>query len=227
MKKKIEIRETGNANYTIREIEREDGTVEQTRVITGTAIVFNRESQVLDEYGERFVEIIKPEAATKEFLRSQDIKLNLLHDRDTTFARSNHGKGNLKLTVDNEGVKFEVEVPKCDLGDRALELVRAGVYSGCSFEFYPKDYQISERETADGKQTVITHTAFESISALTIALDPAYLQTSVSARELADKTPQAQERREKAEKHRQRELEIAKAQDFLRRQELENITFNL
>ena len=53
--------------------------------------------------------------------------LNLLHDRESTIGRWNKGKGNLKLSVDDEGVHFEIEAPKCDLGDRALEMVKAGV----------------------------------------------------------------------------------------------------
>ena len=47
--------------------------------ICGRAICFNAESQVLDEYGQTFREVIAPEAATMEFLNTQDIKINMLH----------------------------------------------------------------------------------------------------------------------------------------------------
>ena len=154
----------------------------QSRTIYGTAIVFNRESQVLDDWGERFREIILPEAATMAFLNSQDIKLNLLHDRKTTIARCNKGAENssLRLSVDDNGVNFEFDAPRCDLGDRALELVRTGVYSGCSFEFYPQDYE----KKVDGDKVTIIHRSFAAITSLTIGLDPAYQQTSVNVREL-------------------------------------------
>ena len=109
----------------------------ESRTITGTAIVFNAESELLDDWGKRFREVIKPEACSMEFLNSQDIKMNLLHEREMAIARSNKGVGNLRLSVDERGVNFEFEAPRCDLGDRALELIRAGVYTGCSFEFYP------------------------------------------------------------------------------------------
>lgn len=214
--KKREIRTTP-CKLSVREIQREDGTTEESRTITGTAIVFNKPSQVLDDWGDKYIEYIAPSCCTREFLDSQDIKLNLLHDRDQTIGRCNRGEGNMKLTVDKEGVHFEIKAPKCDLGDRALELVKAGVYSGCSFEFRPKDYTLKETKDKDGKDLCeITHTAFESISALTIAMDPAYTQTAVSARELDKKTPEYKSREQQEAKRLARQREIANAEARIR-----------
>ena len=184
---KREIR-TIDCKLSVREAE---GSQEgESRTITGTAIVFNAESEVLDDWGEKFREVILPEAATMEFLNSQDIKMNMLHDRKLTIARANKGVGTLRLSVDERGVNFEFEAPKCDIGDRCLEMVRRGDYSGCSFEFYPKDYEV-ERE---GDNVKITHHSFEFISAITIGMDPAYRQTSVNAREMGkDNTHEAEE----------------------------------
>lgn len=152
--------------------------------ISGRAICFNAESQVLDEYGQTFREVIAPEAATMEFLNTQDIKINMLHSRELTFGRAKRGmSGNARLSVDREGVNFEVDVPNCDLGIRARELTKAGVYDGCSFEFWPDQYDIEERE---GKVPLVRHTHFRAITALTLGMDPAYLQTSLHARELLD-----------------------------------------
>lgn len=173
----------------------------ESRTITGTAIVFNAESELLDDWGKRFREVIKPEACSMEFLNSQDIKMNLLHEREMAIARSNKGVGNLRLSVDERGVNFEFEAPRCDLGDRALELIRAGVYTGCSFEFYPQDYDVTER----GEDVVITHTKFRAITALTIGMDPAYKQTSVNARELYDQTPAGKAEKQAEEERKQRE----------------------
>lgn len=167
----------------VREHVREDGTKEPSRTIYGRAIVFNKVFEYEDWWGDKYRETIKPSACTKEFLESQDIKLNLLHKRDMSIARSNCGVGNLRISVNNEGVDFEFEAPNCDLGDRALELVRNGVYSGCSFEFLPKDYECKKLKE-DGKTVYeINHTAFEKVSALTIAMDPAYKETTVDCRE--------------------------------------------
>lgn len=221
--RKREIR-TVACKLAVREIKREDGTTEESRTITGTAIVFNKPSQVLDDWGDKFVEYIAPSCATREFLDSQDIKLNLLHERDMTIGRCNRGEGNMKLTVDDEGVHFEVEAPKCDLGDRALELVKAGVYSGCSFEFMPKDYELKETKDADGNELCeITHTAFESLSALTIAMDPAYTQTSCEARELDKKTPEYHKREQEEAKRLARLREVAGAKARSRNRIINNL----
>jgi HK97 family phage prohead protease len=165
--------------------------------------VFDAESEVLDDWGYRFREVIKPEACTMEFLNSQDIKMNMLHDRELTLARCNKGTGSLRLSVDEKGVNFEFEAPKCDIGDRCLEMVRRGDYSGCSFEFWPEDYDVEERE--GGNDVKITHKKFRALTGLTIGLDPAYRQTSVNARELYDETPAGKKAKEEAEAQRQRE----------------------
>lgn len=171
------------ATMQVREIVREDGSKEPSRTICGRAIVFNKPFEYEDYWGDKYRETIAPESCKKEWLDTQDIKLNLLHNREASIARSNCTQGNLRYSVDEEGVNFEFEAPKCDLGDRALELVRSGVYTGCSFEFYPKDYECKKNE-ADGQVTYeITHKAFEKLTAFTIAMDPAYKETNVDCRE--------------------------------------------
>jgi hypothetical protein len=184
----------------------------ESRTIVGTAIVFNAESEVLDDWGYKFREVIKPEACTMEFLNSQDIKMNMLHSRDLTLARANKGEGSLRLSVDEKGVHFEFEAPKCDIGERCLEMVRRGDYSGCSFEFYPEEYDVEERE--GGKDVKIIHKKFRALTALTIGLDPAYKQTSVNAREMWEHTPGgqaalAEEKRLEEEKKREEQERIA------------------
>ena len=187
--------------------EQAEGQEGESRTICGRAIVFNSESELLDDFGMSFREIIQPEAVTMEFLQTQDIKLNMLHDRKQTVARWNKGKGSLRLSLTPEGLDFEFEAPKCDLGDRCLEMVRRGDYSGCSFEFYPKDYDVIER--GNGKKDVLVrHKSFAKLTALTIGLDPAYTATSVNARELYDNTPEGKAaietaKREQEEKERE------------------------
>ena len=167
----------------VREHVREDGTKEPSRTIYGRAIVFNKVFEYEDYWGDKYRETIKPSACTKEFLESQDIKLNLLHKREMSIARSNCGVGNLSYSVSDEGVDFEFEAPNCDLGDRALEMVRSGVYTGCSFEFYPKDYECKKKEENGVTVYEINHTGFEKLTAFTIAMDPAYKETTVDCRE--------------------------------------------
>ncbi len=181
-KNKMEVRTTAR-RLSVREAEGE----EKADVIEGVAIVFGKEYRMTDCYGDTYVERIAPSAVTEEWLKTQDVKLNLLHDRKLTVARCDHGSGSLEVWVEKDGVHFRFEAPQCDLGERAVALVRSGVYSGCSFEFYPCDYTVEEGKDKDGHtMTVVTHTSFEQLDALTIAMDPAYKETSVSVRELRE-----------------------------------------
>lgn len=150
-------------------------------IIGGTAIVFNSLSEVLDDWGERFREIILPDACTADFLGSQDVKLNLLHEREMTIARCNKGVGSLRLMVDEEGVNFELEAnTESPIVAHAVAMIADGTYSGCSFEFEPMDYDIGE--TPEG-EVLITHKKFKRVTAITIGMDPAYSATNVNVRE--------------------------------------------
>ena len=178
--------------------------------ICGRAIVFNSESRVIDEHGQTFREVIAPEACSREFLDTQDVKINMLHSRELTFGRAKRGiSGNARLIVSREGVDFEVDVPNCDLGIRARELTKAGVYDGCSFEFWPDQYEIQDRES---KIPVVRHTKFRAITAMTLGMDPAYLHTSLSVREMLDtetEEEKAERERKEAEEAEKREAEEA------------------
>jgi HK97 family phage prohead protease len=209
--KKREIR-TIDCQLSVREAQ--GGQEGESRTITGRAIVFNAESEVIDDWGERFREVILPEAVTMEFLNTQDVKMNMLHERELTIARCNKGQGTLRMAVDEQGVTFEFEAPKCDIGDRCLEMVRRGDYSGCSFEFYPKDYEVERTKGADGKdEVIIRHKSFEFLSALTIGMDPAYRQTTVNAREMDKLTPEGKAEAEAAEAARREAEEAQKERE--------------
>ena len=200
--KKREIR-TIDCQLAIREAA--EGQEGESRTITGRAIVFNAESEVIDDWGERFREVILPEAVTMEFLNTQDVKMNMLHERELTIARCNKGVGSLHMAVDEQGVTFEFEAPKCDIGDRCLEMVKRGDYSGCSFEFWPGDYD----KIVDGNDVTIIHKRFEFISALTIGMDPAYRQTTVNVRELEEKKRENEPDAEEEERKRKEAEEKA------------------
>ena len=223
---KREIR-TLECRLSVREAAPDGNAQGDSRTIVGTAIVFNAESEVLDDWGERFREVILPEACTMEFLNSQDIKMNMLHERELTIARANRGQGTLRLSVDEQGVHFEFEAPKCDLGDRCLEMVRRGDYSGCSFEFWPEEYDKEVNEAPNGDVDVkITHRKFRAITALTIGMDPAYTQTSVNAREMAKREDPTAEQQADTQRQEQEEREAQLKRDYeARRRQIEIDSF--
>lgn len=189
-----------------------------SRTITGYAILFNVPSAPLwsDEDSEAR-EVIAPEAITKDVLDAQDIKMTMFHDRQLILGRSNKGGGTLSYTVDDKGVAFEFDAPNTVDGDKALELVRRGDISGCSFAFtthyYDSDFVERQSEVAPNGVNKITYRvkAVTGIYDFTLAVDPYYPDTSVEAREFADEL-----KREQKPGTKQEEEKRAKMREQLR-----------
>lgn len=188
-------------------------------VIEGVAIVCNVETVIWEGQSYREVEVIDPSCLSKEFIESQDIKLNALHQRSLTFGRVG---GNLTVEPREDSLAFRC-TGTSDKFKETRALINDGVYTGCSFEFWPKDYNVTERKAEDGKtEYVIRHTAFRCIDALTIAMQPAYEQTSVSAREIymqqhGIEEPKSEEEREQelkklAKVNRERTIAVLRSQ---------------
>ena len=76
--KKREIR-TVECRMAFREASPEEAQNGSLGIISGTAIVFNAESRVIDEYGETFREVILPEAVPMEFLNGNDFGKRRIH----------------------------------------------------------------------------------------------------------------------------------------------------
>lgn len=176
---------------------REAAEGQQSRTITGYAILFNTPSAPLWEYDDEVVrEEIAPEAVTPELLAASDIKMTMFHDRQLILARSNKGSGTLSYGIDERGVYFEFEAPHTADGDKALELVKRGDIAGCSFAFttyyFDDDHVERAVEHKPGK-TIITNRVkvITGIYDFTLAADPAYPDTSCELRELL--TPPAPE----------------------------------
>lgn len=171
-----------------------------SRKICGYAIMFNVPSVILDRdehYEER--EIIKPCAVTKELLDSSDIIMTMYHNREIVLARSNKGKGTLSYRIDSKGVFFEFDAPNSPNGDEALELVRRGDITGCSFIFgsyyYNDEYVRREEKKVNGVTQVTCYVLkMTGIYDFTITTKPAYPDTSVEAREAQERKAQKKAR---------------------------------
>lgn len=191
----------------------------ESRTITGYAILFNTPSAPLYEYDdEEEREVIAPGAVTQELLDASDIKFTMYHNRQIILARSKWGKGTLKYRIDEKGVAFEFEAPKTADGDTALELVRRGDISGCSFMFrthyYDSAYVSRDVKRENGK-TIVTYTVntITGIYDFTLAADPAYPDTSceAEARELFTELRKRVEDGSKTEKIREQVREMRRA----------------
>lgn len=156
------------------------------RTIEGYAIVFERESVLLADYWENYHEIIHAGAITQEELDRMDIKMDMYHNREKLLARCNKGEGTLRLTVDEVGVKYEFEAPETADGNTALELVKRGDISGSSFVFWC-DERSGVTYTKDENDLLVRHVnKIGMIYSMTLAIDPAYGETTASAREVEE-----------------------------------------
>ncbi len=173
--------------HTVTDLQVREAAGAVSRTITGYAILFNTPSASLYSYDdEEAREVIAPGAVTKELLDGCDIKMTMFHDRQLILARSKNGSGTLKYGIDDKGVCFEFEAPNTADGDKALELVRRGDISGCSFMFtthyYDRAYVSRDVQRVDGK-TLVTYTVnmITGIYDFTLAADPAYPDTTCEA----------------------------------------------
>ena len=104
-------------------------------IISGYAIVFNRESEILyDKTNNRyFIEVIDPSAVDVELIQRSDIKMLIDHTKSRMLARSRYGEGSLQLEIDEYGLKFTFEVPDTVDGQFIKEMIRRNTYQGVKF----------------------------------------------------------------------------------------------
>ena len=155
-------------------------------IISGYAIVFNRESEILyDKTNNRyFIEVIDPSAVDVELIQRSDIKMLIDHTKSRMLARSRYGVGSLQLEIDEYGLKFTFEVPNTVDGQFIREMIKRNDYNGCSFAFtddvvdveYDKDRGMAKRYVRKIKQ----------LYDCSIVADPAYSDTEVSVRSLEE-----------------------------------------
>lgn len=172
-------------------------------IISGTAIVFDSESNLL---GGRFKEIIKREAVTDEFLKQQDIVMKYNHGDDSILARyrKDGQRNSLNFLVDERGVHFNFKAKTKDAG--LIESIEAGDIDACSFAFRIGNggEKIEKRQDGTYLRTI---TKMECIKDFSLVINPAYSETSVSTRGIDELQQQEEaEKLIKAEEERQQQL---------------------
>lgn len=150
---------------------------EESRVISGRAIVFDSYSRDLGG----FIERVEPTAISEDFLASQDVTMNLDHDNSRLLARYNRGEGTLSLELREDGLHFSFEAPRTALGDEVLWNVRHGNLYECSFACLIDKKNGIRRYQENGQEIHV----IERLNALldcSIVCRAAYPDTEVSAR---------------------------------------------
>lgn len=180
---------TADARLMVREAAEGEGS---GRTIEGYAIRFDTPSVPLyQDRCEEIREVIDRSAITQALLDRSDIKFTLFHNSQLLLARSKQGSGTLHYELREDGVAFSFEAPRTVDGDKALELVRAGVIDGCSFAFTTnyRDTKCVERESAqegDKIKTICRVKKITGIYDMTLTPDPAYPTTEVANRAVAE-----------------------------------------
>lgn len=150
-------------------------TSNDNRHIEGYAIVFNSLSNDLGG----FREIIEQGAITVELINNSDIVCLLNHDiKKGLLARSYHGRGSLKLDIDEHGLHYSFDAPNTDLGDEVLEGIRRGDIAKCSFAFVCGE----DNWTKDENGEYIRHVKkIKNLYDVSLVYHPAYEETEAIA----------------------------------------------
>lgn len=160
-----------------RELRSQRGAITaQEGKLVGYAAVFGSRSQDLGG----FVEVIAPGAFTRTLDHGGDVVVSFNHDVNLLLGRTSSGTA--RLSVDEVGLRYEVDVPDTSLGKDVLELARRGDLNGSSFTFSTTSSG-SEWSTDDNGVRVRTLTEVRLFE-LGPVVSPAYLDTSVAARSL-------------------------------------------
>lgn len=116
----------------------QEGKIELSdNVISGWAIRFNVWSQLI---GGDFYEIILPSAITQEDIDKSFIYMYYNHDEKKVLGvhrpKDDKKQGSLMLeVVENEGLRFMLELPDTELGREVRQFIERGDLGGMSFGF--------------------------------------------------------------------------------------------
>ena len=154
---------------------------DEPTVIQGYAAVFDSPGQVYEPRYGCFTEYLRKGSITDELVAKSDVFYLLDHDRNKVIARSNKGKGNLTLSVDEKGLRFSFKIPNTQLGNDLKEYIRTGMIDSCSFAFTLKDDEDCEYERKEGKLIRYIN-KIRGLYDVSAVFTPAYQATSISAR---------------------------------------------
>ena len=152
----------------------------ESRKVEGYALLFNTQSRFIGWY-----ETIERGAITEDTINNSDVFALFNHDAGKVLARSENGKGSLKLEIDDKGLKYSFDAPKTALGDELLEYLDRGDIHQSSFAFYIDfaDETMVDREYRDG-DVYYTIKHIPVLADVSPVWTPAYAETYVGKRAL-------------------------------------------
>lgn len=181
---------------------RNDG--EESRTVSGYAVVFDKWSKVIGRGTWAFQEKISRNAF--DGVDMSEVVATFNHNFDNILARVD--SNTLNLTIDDYGLKYSFEAPSTTTGDDLLENIRNGNIKGSSFMFTPSEqrwtYKDDKEEEVDEREITKIEVLYE-LGPVTI---PAYPDSTAAARRsYEEQKPKPQDN---GHEHRQRDIEILK-----------------
>lgn len=150
--------------------------------LEGYAAVFNRTAKL-----PKFREQVKPGAFTRAIRDGQDVVCLFNHNSNIPLGRTS--AGTLRLSQDDRGLHYEVDLPNTQGGRDTHESVKRGDINGCSFAFTVPDggQEWSEQEE-NGVYYVMRSLTDLNLHDVSPVTYPTYAGTEVYARseEMAD-----------------------------------------
>lgn len=197
---------------SFRALEDEEGST-----IEGTPIVFDKDTEMVDWFGDKYLERIDSHALDDADLK--DIRLFINHDTDKiALARTKNGRGTMTFNVDNDGLHIKAHLDTENNAEaRSLySAVKRGDMDGMSFMFRIQD---KEWLNLDSDLPTLVIKKISIVHEVSVVNFPAYPQTSVDARSNSAETgysPLVEARealKEETEKKSKELLEIEKAKN--------------
>ena len=150
---------------------------DKSPVLVGYAAVFNKMSGMIGgQYG--FREMIEPGAF--DDVLEDDVRAVLNHDANFVLGRSS--AGTLRLSVDEVGLRYEVDLPNTQYAKDLLESVRRGDIKESSFKFTVLKDDWSESDEG----TVRSIQKFGRLLDVSPVTYPAYPDATVAQRSLEE-----------------------------------------
>jgi len=145
----------------------------EVTIVTGYAAKFNKRTKI----GSWFEEEILPGAFDDVLL--DDVRCLKNHDANLVLARSNNGKGTLKLEVDEIGLKYTFSIPNRSVGRDLEDEIATGDISQSSFAFTAEEVIWIDREDEVSIRQIKKVGQLYDVSPVTY---PAYQDTSIGKR---------------------------------------------
>ena len=164
----VEKRELISEGIEVREAEN------GTKTISGYAVKWEMKSQTLGYYY-RFKEQFK-KGAFSDSLTADDQRALWSHDTSQVLGRTKNGT--LRLTEDDIGLRFELDLPPTTLGSDVYQTIKRGDVDGVSFGFKKTKEEWDESDPDNIVRSILKANLLE-ISPVAF---PAYPDSTVSAR---------------------------------------------